>query len=362
MATFKCRRRALADQSCLESSLLSQVSSMAAIVFLLVSSTALSQQSAANLNGAVRDLTGAVVQGATVSLANLATGVKHETTTNESGVYTFTNVLPGDYSLTASKEGFSPATHQNMHTQVNQSITQDFELKPGATATEVIVQATSAELNTANASIGEVIETKSVHDLPLNGRNFTLLMTLVPGVAPVNTGQSSTGGQTNPLGAFVAPSINGQEVRSNYYLLDGIDNTEVFYGVPVIPPVIDDIQEFKVQGHNDEAQFGGVVGGIVSSLQAMRASVAHLPSPTRSIWCPLRNSCWETFQRFARVDLTTPGCVWIEESLPVRRLALCARQVRQQVRRLVWLLINFTIRFQPIYKIRTLEAHSRTTT
>jgi hypothetical protein len=190
---------------------------MAAIVFLLVSSTALSQQSAANLNGAVRDLTGAVVQGATVSLANLATGVKHETTTNESGVYTFTNVLPGDYSLTASKEGFSPATHQNMHTQVNQSITQDFELKPGATATEVIVQATSAELNTANASIGEVIETKSVHDLPLNGRNFTLLMTLVPGVAPVNTGPSSTGGQTNPLGAFVAPSINGQELRSNYY-------------------------------------------------------------------------------------------------------------------------------------------------
>lgn len=285
MATFKCRRRTLADPSCLESSLLSLVSSMAAIVFLLVSSAALSQQSAANLNGAVRDLTGAVVQGATVSLANLATGVKHETITNESGVYTFTNVLPGDYSLTVSKEGFSPATHQNMHTQVNQSITQDFELKPGATATEVIVQATSAELNTANASIGEVIETKSVHDLPLNGRNFTPLMTLVPGVAPVNTGQSSTGGQTNPLGAFVAPSINGQEVRSNYYLLDGIDNTEVFYGVPVIPPVIDDIQEFKVQGHNDEAQFGGVVGGIVNVVTKSGTNQIH-----GAVWEYVRNT------------------------------------------------------------------------
>ena len=263
---------------------LSVASALMALV-LAISGAATAQQSAATISGVVRDSSGAVVQGATVQLRNNATGVDSQTTANDVGVYRYNNVEPGDYSLSVTKEGFSQATQKDLHILVNQAITQDFSLRPGATTAEIVVQASAVELDTANTAIGEVIEQKSVEDLPLNGRNFTQLLTLSPGVAPVNTGQSGGGGQSNPLGTFVAPSINGAEVRSNYYLLDGIDNTEMNYDVPAVSPIIDDIQEFKVQGHNDEAEFGGVTGGVINVVTKSGTNQIH-----GAVWEYLRNT------------------------------------------------------------------------
>jgi hypothetical protein len=225
---------------------------------------AAAQASTALLGGTVRDSTGAVVAEAQVDLTNTATGVVSSTKTNDSGSYTFNNVIPGDYNLTVSKQGFASEARNNMQILVEQAITQNFTLHPGSVKEEVTVQANEVELNTANASVGTVIEQNTVRDLPLNGRDFTELLTLSPGASPINTGQSNGGGQSNPVGSNIEPSINGAQVRSNYYYLDGIDNTEMNYDVPAIRPIVDDIAEFKVQSHNDEAQFGGVTGGIIN--------------------------------------------------------------------------------------------------
>jgi hypothetical protein len=222
------------------------------------------QAGSALLTGVVRDSSNAVIPDAKVDLSNTATGVVNTTTTNSAGIYAFNNILPGNYTLTASKQGFASQSLKDMHIQVQQALTSDFVLRPGSVTEEVSVQANSVELNTANASIGTVIEQNTVTDLPLNGRDFTQLLTLSPGASPINTGQSNGGGQSNPVGKNVEPSINGAQVRSNYYYLDGIDNTELNYDVPAIRPIVDDIAEFKVQGHNDEAQFGGVTGGIIN--------------------------------------------------------------------------------------------------
>ena len=110
-----------------------------------------------------------------------------------------------------------------------------------------------------------MIGSTEVNALPLNGRNFTELLLLSPGVSPVNaTGNAGFGGIGNPVGTVVLPSVNGQNNRSNMYLLDGINNYGSIRDTYAVQPTLDDIEEFKVQSHNDEAQFGQVLGGIVN--------------------------------------------------------------------------------------------------
>jgi Carboxypeptidase regulatory-like domain len=239
---------------------------MLALCLLLgwTANRAVAQANSASLNGVARDSSGSVIPDAQVVLSNTATGVASNTTTNGSGVYAFNNVAPGDYSLSVSKTGFATEIQQGLHIVVEQAITQDFHLHPGTVSESVAVEATTVGLNTENSALGAVIESQLVTDLPLNGRNFTELLNLNPGVAPANTGQNGGGGQSNPVGSFSAPAIQGAQVRSNYYFLDGIDNTEMNYDVPAVFATVDDIAEFKVQSHNDEAQFGGVSGGIVN--------------------------------------------------------------------------------------------------
>ena len=205
---------------------------------------AAAQANSASLNGVVRDASGAVIPDAQVVLSNTATGVASNTTTNGAGVYAFNNIMPGDYSLSVSKTGFSTELQVGLHILVQQALTQDFQMHPGAVTQSVAVEATTVGLNTENSAIGAVIESQLVTDLPLNGRNFTELLNLNPGVAPANTGQNGGGGQSNPVGSFSAPAIQGAQVRSNYYFLDGIDNTEMNYDVPAVFAVVDDIENF----------------------------------------------------------------------------------------------------------------------
>src|SRR6266542_896272 len=181
-------------------------------------------QATATMNGVVRDSGGAVITSATVTLQNIETGTQRETQTNESGLYVFVSVQPGEYSLKITKAGFTTATQAGLHVVVNQASTQDFTLTVGSLQETVTVEASALNLDTANATLGTVIEPKAVNDLPLNGRNFTQLLALTPGVAPVSVAQNSGGAQAAPLGSFVFPAVSGQSNRSNYFLLDGIDN------------------------------------------------------------------------------------------------------------------------------------------
>jgi hypothetical protein len=236
---------------------------LVALVLTFVIPHRASAQATATLNGVVRDSSGAVIPKAAVTLDHTDTGTERESLTNDSGLYVFVSVPPGEYVLKVAKDGFTTAT-QGMHVLVNQAINQDFTLQLGSSRQIVTVEATAVNLETANATLGTVIESKQVRDLPLNGRNFTQLLALTPGVSPVSVAQNSGGAQAAPLGSFVFPAVSGQSNRSNYFLLDGIDNTDQVFTTYAVAPILDDIQEFKVQSHSDEAQFGGVSGGIIN--------------------------------------------------------------------------------------------------
>ena len=154
-------------------------------------STALAQLSSATLTGVVRDNSGAVVPNATVALKHLATNVERKTTTNTVGNYSFQNVPPGAYTLVTTASGFRPNRVAEFELVVNQSMTQDTVLEVGSLEQAVEVTAAAEQLQASTSELGAVIEQKSVHDLPLNGRNFTALLQLTPGASPISVSQNS---------------------------------------------------------------------------------------------------------------------------------------------------------------------------
>ena len=258
----------------------------AVVVFGLSASSAWAQATAA-INGTVRDSGGAVITDATVVLHNHDTNLDRTTVTNGVGAYVMPNVQPGNYDLKVSKTGFGTALSSGLILVVNQTATYDFMLKAGGVNEVVNVQANPVALETSTSELGVAVVKEQVNDLPLNGRNFTQLLNLTPGVSTVNVSQNSaTGGGvwSNPIGTFSYPSVNGQSNRSNLFLLDGVNNQGSFGSTYAVPPIIDEIQEFKVQSHNDDASFGGVMGGVVNVVTKSGTSQFH-----GSAWEFLRN-------------------------------------------------------------------------
>src|ERR1700682_5773055 len=255
------------------------------IILVLVISRSAWAQETASLNGTVHASTGAVVPDADVTLLDTQKGSERKTATNDAGIYVFVSIPPGVYNLTVDKVGFARSTQETLTLLVNQSITQDFTLNLGTTQQAVSVEASAVNLETANATLGTVINSKQVTDLPLNGRNFTQLLALTPGVAPISTAQNSGGGQARPIGAFAFPSVNGQQNRSNYFMLDGIDDNDMVFSTYALAPVVDEVQEFKVQSHNDEVQFGGVTGAIINVVTKSGTNDYHATA-----WEYLRNT------------------------------------------------------------------------
>jgi hypothetical protein len=249
---------------------------------------AASAQVGTSINGTVRDTSGAVVPDARVVLHNIATKLDLVTQSNSTGSYGFPSVQPGSYDIQVSKQGFNSAVESGVSVVVNQIGTYDVTLKAGSVSETLTVQATANEVETTSAELGVAIVKAQVNDLPLNGRNFTQLLALTPGVSIVNVAQNSatSGGiWSNPVGTFYYPSVNGQSNRSNLFLLDGVNNQGSFGSTYAVAPIVDDIQEFKVQSHNDDASFGGVMGGIVNVITKSGGSNYH-----GSLWEFVRNT------------------------------------------------------------------------
>jgi Carboxypeptidase regulatory-like domain len=244
-------------------------------------------QATAAINGTVRDSAGAVVADAAVVLHNRDTNLDRPTATNNVGVYVMPDVQPGNYDLRVTKSGFAGEVKSGIILLVNQTATFDFTLKAGGTNEVINVQANAVELETSTAEVGEAVVKQQVNDLPLNGRNFTQVLNLTPGVSTVNVSQNSQGAGgvwSNPIGTFSYPSVNGQTNRSNLFLLDGVNDQGSFGSTYTVAPIVDDIQEFKVQSHNDDASFGGVLGGVINVVTKSGTSNFH-----GSAWEFLRN-------------------------------------------------------------------------
>src|SRR5204863_3794733 len=153
-------------------------------------------------------------------------------------------------------------------------------LEVGAITERVVVNAEAAMLEGSTSDLGTVIEEKAVNDLPLNGRNFTQLLTLTPGVTPVSTAQNkSIGGVEGNVGipgsGFADTSFHGQENRSKLYFFDSIINTNIRGPTYIVIPNIDLIQEFKVVGHDAKAEFGGAMGGVMNMVSKSGGNSFH---------------------------------------------------------------------------------------
>lgn len=244
---------------------------------MLFPTSGLAQLSTASVGGIVRDQSGAVIPKATVVLQNVATTVDYTTQSNDSGAYLFLNVLPGQYTLNASASGFAPAKVPTFELVVSQAASIDFSLKVGVQSAQVTVQSATPELETSSASLGTVIGTEQVNDLPLNGRNFTELLELSPGVSTANTGQNAYGGfSSTAIGtSFILPIVNGQTSRSNYYMMDGFDDNETYMNAYVVPPIIDALQEFKIVSHTDSSEYGSVLGGVINVVTKSGTDTFH---------------------------------------------------------------------------------------
>jgi hypothetical protein len=215
------------------------------------------------ITGIVSDPSGAVVPNAHVTLRNTDIGLTLETLTNTSGQYTFAPVRIGHYSVTASAQGFSSTTQQNLEVNVQERLQANIQLQVGAATETVTVTGTPPQLQTTEASVGQVVDSTTLNSLPLNGRNFTFLAQITAGV---NTPQADTRGNA-ASGAF---SANGLRPAQNNYLLDGIDNNsnavDFLNGTNfVILPPLDAIQEFKVQTAQFSAEQGRSAGAVLNA-------------------------------------------------------------------------------------------------
>ena len=253
------------------------------------------QASSSAVNGTVTDQQGAVIPGTDVVLTSVETGIERQAQTNAVGRYGFVNVPPGYYTLEAAVEGFRTSSVEPFSLVVNQTATFDIVLEVGAVTDSVTVEAVGAQVQSSSAELGTAMTEQQVIDLPLNGRNFTQLLMLTPGASPVNVAQSRGGFGSTSVGTFSFPSINGQNNRSNLFLTDGVNNQGTMTSTYAVPPIIDSIQEFKVQSHNDLAEFGSVTGGVVNVVTKSGQNAVH-----GSAWWFLRNDNLDARNTFLR--------------------------------------------------------------
>src|SRR5438093_437740 len=253
-----------------------------AVMFLLLARPTFAQVDTGAILGTVKDPSGAVVPGAKVTLTNEGTSFSISTTTGPDGGYTFTPVKIATYTVDAEFQGFQKASHPHVTVDVQQQVVVDFTLQPGQVTQTVEVTGEVPLLQTQNASVGQVVGSREVNDLPLNGRNFTFLAQLTAGV----TFGQEEGRGLNASGSFTA---NGTRPAQNNYLLDGIDNNidlvDFLNGTAyVVLPPVDAIQEFKVQTSDYSAELGRAGGAVLNAAIKSGTNQIH-----GSAWEFLRN-------------------------------------------------------------------------
>ncbi len=215
-----------------------------------------------SLSGTVRDASQSPVGNATVSLSSPSTGFTRSAQTNEAGLYTFTYLQPGVYNLQATSAGLAPQSREGVHLDVAQTVRIDFELQVGSTQQKIEVSASQDLIQPETSSLGQVINERSVNELPLNGRNPLALVALVPGVVPQGQSQQNAAGTNNS--AYGNFQIGGGTANQSAFILDGISLVVPFGHAVELIPSQELIQEFKVQTNNLPPELGEFSGGVVN--------------------------------------------------------------------------------------------------
>jgi hypothetical protein len=258
MGQFKCNFKIIA------------VAGLIAFLFLAVGS--LRADTAGSISGTVKDASGGVVPEASVIIRNTVTGNQQTTQTNADGNYTFPSVAIGQYELNVTHAGFKPYKRTAITIDVNTKLDGDVALEIGEESEQVTVEANSVQIETQSTQMGEVITGSIITGVALNGRSYTDLLSLQPGIVPMST---QTGDSVVMAGVTVAippsgdlnpgnQSISGQREDANGFLVNGSDVKEEMNGGTGIIPNLDSISEFRVLTNNFDAEFGNYAGGIVN--------------------------------------------------------------------------------------------------
>ena len=261
----------------------------AALLALLVASVAFLAPSAAvaqarltggDLRGTVADQSGSVLPGATVTVTHEGQGFSLSTVTREDGTFIITPIRTGSYTVRVEFPGFRKTERRTIGVSIGQSAVVDFSLEPGALTEDVVVTANAPLLDTGSGTVGQALSSDVIENLPINGRDYTILARLSPGVVPPQPGARA------PL-MF---SANGVRPAQNNYMLDGIDNNtsnvDFLSGVAyIVKPPVDAVDEIKILPSSFSAEYG-------------RAGGAVLNTTLKSGSNQFRGSVWE----FARND------------------------------------------------------------
>ena len=244
---------------------------LASILLALFSARAFAQKDTGTILGAVRDATGAVVPRAEVRARSLSTNVEFRTVTNQDGEYVVTPLHVGEYTLTIEARGFTPSSFERVVLDVDQRLRVDVTLAIGSNEQRVTVTDVPPPLNTEDMTVGQVIQNRQIQDMPLNGRNFQQLASLVPGAIP------SYGARDSGQGGV---SLSGTRSFDNSFLLDGVNNTTNTAEMPTrvnvaVSPNLDAIQEFKIQSSTYDAQYGGTAAGTINIVTKSGSNQLH---------------------------------------------------------------------------------------
>jgi Carboxypeptidase regulatory-like domain/TonB-dependent Receptor Plug Domain/TonB dependent receptor len=230
--------------------------------------------------GTVKDPSGRVIADVHIVMENVATGVSRDVVTNEEGFYSAPNLLPGTYELTFSAKGFKTEVHRGIMLTVGASVSLDQVLRVGSVTEKVMVQSEIPAVQLSSSDISAVVNAATVRELPLNGRSWTDLAQLQPGVSAIHTQPDfSAGTDRGNRGFGQQLTISGARPQQNNYRLDGVSLNDYANGAPgsVLGGNlgVDAIQEFSVLTSNYSAEYGKTSGGVVNAITRSGTNQIH---------------------------------------------------------------------------------------
>jgi len=258
------------------------------------------QVTGATLSGTVTDPSGGVVPNATVSAVNTTTAISRDVTTDSAGLYTVPNLVPGPYDIRVSAAGFSTSVQSGLTLAVGQQLQLNFSMKVGATNTPVQVTEAAPQIDLTSSAVTGQVESETVRELPLNGRDWTSLAQLQPGVKGIETQMAFATSARGNRGFGGEMTVSGQRSTFNNYRIDGVTVNDYAMAEPgnVIGIVlgVDAIQEFSVLTSGYPAEYGRATGGVVNAISRSGTNQFH-----GSVYEFLRNSALDARPYFTRV-------------------------------------------------------------
>ena len=254
------------------------------VTTILAPTSPLCAATGGSISGTIADPSGAVVAGAALKLVNTAQQTIYQVVSDRQGLYSFPNLPVGHYDLTISAAGFSTQRKTSLTVDMDAAIREDVALVIRAeTASVMVTSTTGVAVDTVATHLGEVISSSQMTALPLNGRSYTDLLAIQPGVAPISTllpssvimagvtGSIDPSGNENPGNL----SINGQREFSNGFMVNGIDVQEHMNGGTSIIPNLDSMEEFRVLTKSIDSEYGNYNGGMVTVVTKGGGNVFH---------------------------------------------------------------------------------------